>query len=260
MQAPMTIKQYVSQMRKIPGGRFTMGRTYKVKDERWVEAEVPAHPVEISPFRMGATPVTVGMWREYVRANGNLSMPSLPKWDWIDDHPVVNVTWNDIMGDDGRGGYCAWASRVCGTKLTLPTEARWEYVAKCGGNEIRPWGNKFDPNKLWCATANEKVLKTAPVVRSNRVFINTWGCSDLIGNVMQWCSDWYGPYSVPTRDRLGYMELSRNPEGAKSGSSRPVRGTAWSTDIEDWARSTFRIHSVQSLRDDNYGFRLVAPA
>ena len=32
MQAPMTIKQYVSQLQTIPGGRFTMGRTYEIED------------------------------------------------------------------------------------------------------------------------------------------------------------------------------------------------------------------------------------
>ena len=71
MQAPMTIKQYVSQMRMIPGGRFTMGRTYAIADHvEFGKDEVPAHPVEISRFRMGATPVTVGTWRPYVYSQG----------------------------------------------------------------------------------------------------------------------------------------------------------------------------------------------
>ena len=118
MQAPMTIKQYVSQMRKIPGGRFTMGRTYSIKDEfDYYDDEVPAHVVDISSFKMGGTLVTVGMWREYVRANKQLSMPKVPDWDWIDDHPVVNVTWNDIVGVDGTGGYCAYRPAVQAKKF-----------------------------------------------------------------------------------------------------------------------------------------------
>ncbi len=48
MQAPMTIKQYVSQMRKIPGGRFTMGRTYDVKDRLgFSNNELPAREVDV---------------------------------------------------------------------------------------------------------------------------------------------------------------------------------------------------------------------
>ena len=44
MQAPMTIKQYVSQMRKFPGGRFTIGLTYYVQDDaaRYID-ELPVH-------------------------------------------------------------------------------------------------------------------------------------------------------------------------------------------------------------------------
>ena len=98
MTAPLTVKQYVSQLQTIPGGRFTMERTYAIANEDVFKDEVPAHPVDISAFRLGATPVTVGMWREYVRANLSLSLLDAPVWGWIDNHAVVNVCWNDIMG------------------------------------------------------------------------------------------------------------------------------------------------------------------
>ncbi|MFM7323244.1 MAG: formylglycine-generating enzyme family protein, partial [Armatimonadota bacterium] len=142
--APL-LKDYVARMRPIPGGTFRMGSNQGGKEEK------PVHTVTLSPFRMGATPVTVGMWKEYCSATGT-SMPSTPAWGWLDDHPVVNVSWADIMGSDGKGGYCAWASEVAGFRLTLPTEAQWEYGARGGKEGLKyPWGNDFDGSKLWCS-------------------------------------------------------------------------------------------------------------
>jgi sulfatase modifying factor 1 len=250
MQAPMTIKQYVSQMRKIPGGRFTMGRTYKVKDERWVEAEVPAHPVDVSAFRLGATPVTVGMWREYLRVNSSLSMPEPPEWGWIDSHPMVNVSWNDIMGEDGKGGYCAWASRVSGVRLLLPTEAQWECAAKGGNDQKYPWGNEYDDSKLWCSVKTAKT-KTAPVVRSSNIYRNTYGLTDMVGNVWHWCSDLYAPYSsVSQTDPIGPRSTSDN--------DRCVRGGSWLSSNPDIFRCAFRIGDFPDGRSFNGGFRLSA--
>jgi formylglycine-generating enzyme required for sulfatase activity len=73
--------------------------------------EILVHRVTLSAFRMGATPVTVAIWKEYCAATGT-SLPIAPEWGFLDDHPVVNVSWNDIMGMDGTGGFCAWASDV----------------------------------------------------------------------------------------------------------------------------------------------------
>ena len=252
----MTIKQYVSQMRKIPGGRFTMGRTYSIKDvDGLFKEEVPAHPVDISPFRMGATSVTVGMWREYVRANSSLSMPEPPKWGWKDSHPMVNVSWNDIMGEDGKGGYCAWASRVSGVRLSLPTEAQWEFVAKCGKDYKYPWGNEYDDNKVWSSVKKSR-SGTAAVDRSNNVFVNKFGVSDLCGNVWEWCLDGYQPY-IKSFDRLGYVSVSKDPIG--NGQDKCYRGGSYFFSLPYIFRCAFRLSIRPDLR--NYfglGFRLSA--
>ena len=253
----MTIKQYVSQMRKIPGGRFTMGRTYYIKGEsKLYEEEVLAHPVDISPFRMGATPVTVGMWREYLRANFSLSMPEIPEWGWIDSHPMVNVSWNDIMGTDGKGGYCAWASRITGVRLSLSTEAQWEFVAKGGKDQVFPWGNVYDDSKVWSSV--KKIRSgTAAVDRLNNMFVNKFGVSDLSGNVWEWCLDGYQLY-VKSFDRLGYVSVPRDPVGA--GYAKCFRGGSWSLSNPDIFRCAYRDRVNPEGGDDTSGFRLVAPA
>jgi formylglycine-generating enzyme required for sulfatase activity len=263
MQAPMTIKQYVSQLRKIPGGRFTMGRTYKLKHESELfKDELPAHLVDISTFQMGATHVTVGMWREYVRANKQLSMPEVPDWDWIDDHPIVNVSWSDIMGRDGKGGYCAWASRVSGVRLSLPTEAQWEYAAKGGQRNLEyPWGNDWDPSKLWSSDPVTRT-RTAPVVRTNDVCESDYGIVDMAGNTNQWTYCVYEQYRAQKRDRLGYPLVQANPKkegaGVFANRLRVVRGGSWRWAHEFNLRCTSRYMHLRDSRLDDVGFRLSA--
>jgi sulfatase modifying factor 1 len=269
MQAPMTIKQYVTQMRKIPGGRFTMGRNYAVEGKLGLfekatlfENEIPAHPVDISSFKIGATLVTVGMWREYVRANKHLSMPEVPAWDWIDDHPIVNVSWNDIMGVDGLGGYCAWASRVGGLRLSLPSEAQWEYAAKGGKRDRKyPWGNTWDHNKLWCSS-RENRTSTAPVVRTSYMYKSEFGIVDITGNTLQWCYCADAQYRAPKRDRLGYPVVRANPKnegaGVLANRLRVLRGGSFDDGNPDYFRCASRIKLDPDLLNYGSGFRLSA--
>jgi formylglycine-generating enzyme required for sulfatase activity len=155
--------------------------------------EKPIHSVTLSAFRMGATPVTVAVWKEYCAATG-ATLPSAPTWGLLDNHPVVNVSWNDIMGSDGKSGYCAWASRVAGVSLILPSEAQWEYSAKDGKDSKYPWGNEFDVSKVW---GSNRMIRsgTADVCRTNNVFDNKFGVIDLCSNVWEWCLDGYQPYA-----------------------------------------------------------------
>jgi formylglycine-generating enzyme required for sulfatase activity len=212
--------------------------------------EKPKHTVKLSAFRMGATPVTVAVWKEYCYALG-IALPQAPSWGLLDDHPVVNVSWNDIMGSDGKGGFCAWASDIAGFRLTLPTEAQWEYAARGGvdGQEF-PWGNKYDDSKLWCSVKTAKT-KTAPVVRSSNIYRNTYGLTDMVGNVWHWCSDLYAPYSsVSQTDPIGPRSTSDNV--------RCVRGGSWNDYFPGIFRCALRFRINPDDRIDDFGFRLSA--
>ena len=243
-----------------------MGRTYslgsKLADDIFKD-DLPAHQVAVSSFRIGMTLVTVGMWREYLRANQSAKMPKIPEWgSWTDDHPMINVTWIDIMGSDEVSGYCGWASKVMGMNLSLPTEAQWEHAAKAGQNYRYPWGNGFERNKIWCSTVNEgDARKTAPVLRQNRMHLNPFGVTDMVGNVHQWCFDAYEPYVRDQQDRMGYTLVPTNPKvlGSVDVPPRVVRGSAWYDNGEINHRTTHRV----GLAPDypiNVGFRLVASA
>jgi formylglycine-generating enzyme required for sulfatase activity len=157
------------------------------------------------------------------------------------------------MCSDGKGGFCAWASDISGFRLTLPTEAQWEYAARGGvaGSEF-PWGNSFDRSKLWCSKKDfGDAGKTAPVVRSSNIYRNSFGLTDMVGNVWQWCSDLYGSYT-------GTEET--NPVGPPSTSDnlRCVRGGSWSISLPVNLRCANRISDSPDFRFLIFGFRLSA--
>ena len=239
------LRKYVESLRPIPAGSFQMGSTTGDPYEK------PVHRVTLSAFRLGATPVTVALWKEYCAATGT-ELPEAPAWGLLDDHPVVNVSWNDIMGVDGKGGFCAWASDIAGFRLTLPTEAQFEYASRGGkvGFEY-PWGNSFDDDsKLWCSKSTKRT-STAPVIRSYNIFENAYDLTDMSGNVYQWCSDYYGPYSGTSQN---------DPTGPSSTSDnvRCVRGGSWFHNFPDWFRCANRIGFSPDFWIVDNGFRLSA--
>ena len=206
------LKAYVESLRPIPAGTFQMGSGFGPNDEQ------PVHSVTLSAFRLGATPVTVAMWKEYCYATGtNLFRP--PPWGWIDDHPVVYVSYDLIIG---KGGFCAWASNVAGDSFSLPTEAQFEYASRGGNDGFEfPWGNTFDSSKLWSSTKSAgDAQMTAPVDRSFRIYRNAYGLTDMTGNVSQRCSDVLIAYTSGPK-----TNPARSP--SKSTNLMCVRGGSW---------------------------------
>jgi hypothetical protein len=95
----------------IPPGTFEMGCSEG--DEECFDDEEPRHTVRITKgFWLGQTPVTVGAYRRFVAATKR-EAPDKPGFEQTDEHPVVNVSWNDAAA------YRQWAGG------RLPTEAQW---------------------------------------------------------------------------------------------------------------------------------------
>jgi formylglycine-generating enzyme required for sulfatase activity len=191
------LRAYVESLRPISAGTFQRLRSTGDSDEK------PNDSIALSSFRLGAAPVGFGVWKEYCAATGT-ALPDAPLWGILDDHPVVNVSWNDIMGVDGNGGFCKWASAVSGLHLTLPTQVQFEYAA-CGsqsGVEC-PFVNTFC-NSSSCSMFN------APVTL----------LSDMSGTLWQWCSDQFGTDSV-----IGLNDT--NGTSSSFYNKRCVRGGSW---------------------------------
>jgi sulfatase modifying factor 1 len=240
------LEAYVKSLRSIPAGTFQMGSSVGYDDEK------PIHSVTLSAFRLGETPVTVAVWKEYCVARG-INLPVAPSWGFVDDHPIVNVSWTHIMGSDGTGGFIAWASDLAGFWLTLPTEAQFEYAARGGQNGLEyPWGNYFDDSKVW-SSVSVKRSRTAPVSRLSNIYRNAFALTDMSGNVSQWCFDLYGSYGSSARtDPIGPSST------VKSFQNSCVRGGSWLNDISVGFRCANRYRIHPDSRGNFLGFRLAA--
>ena len=236
-----------AEMVYVPAGEFLMGSTdaemeaafadasahFTGVKKEWFTDQEPQRSVYLDAYWIYKNDVTVAQYRKFCQANGK-EMPAAPNWGWKDDHPIVNVTWDDAKG------YCDWAG------VALPTEAQWEKAARSGDGRTYPWGNEWDPGKLWCSVG-EKRTSTTPV-GSYLAGASPYGCLDMAGNVWNWCADWYGNYS---------KDDTHNPKGPATGQFRVWRGGSWNGDYVPSFRSALRGNNDPTVRYDYDGFRCV---
>ena len=245
--------------------------------------EQPQHRVRITkPFYLGTYHVTRGQFRQFVVDTGYKTdaekgdTPSAFGWDpdakrfeynnrysWrkvgfeqTDEHPVVNVSWNDAVA------FCKWLSRKEGKTYRLPSEAEWEYACRAGtttryfsGDDpetLSTFGNVADatakakfPYWRYTLKASDGYMFTAPVGSFQP---NAFGLYDMHGNAWQWCADRYGAtyYAASPID---------DPTGPDSGDCRVLRGGSWGFRPYS-ARSAVRDRGMPVARNFNAGFRV----
>lgn len=242
----------------LPGGVFLMGDSFD--EGYPDDGESPVHSVEVSPFWLDATSVTNAQFARFVKETGYLTdaerfgtsavfhldvaapradilgrAAPIPWWlnvrgaNWQHpegalsdlstrlDHPVVHVSWSDASA------YADWAGK------RLPTEAEWEFAArsKLEGHRF-PWGNELTPDNEWQCNIwqgnfpyrNDSLdgfRTTAPARSFHR---NAYGIWNMIGNVWEWCADWFSASTYALRRG----EETSNPEGPLTGPGRVMRG------------------------------------
>lgn len=250
--------------RRIPAGKFKMG------SERETGAESPISPVDMEkPFWMGETEVTLEQYRrfdpEYLngwydmhykdQVRPGYNMDANPRF------PVIRVPWTRAME------FCRWLSEKTGKKVTLPTEAQWEYAARGGTDtdfffgerdaDFSAYANLGDvtlkelavsgvdpkpirnPNRFWDFVPrdekyNDGVLHLAPV-KSYKP--NAYGLYDMIGNAAEWTRSEYRPYPWKGSDGRNESLDARVPRVVRGGSwyDRPRRATAsWRWGYPGW--------------------------
>jgi len=250
----------------IPPGTFQMGCSFDdraCQNMKPFSNENPRHSVTISRgFWMGQTEVTVGAYRKYAKAIGKKSIKELvhaaPErfrdegFPQSDDHPVAFVAWEDAVQ------YCEWAGG------RLPTEAEWEYAARSGSKTAR-YGNLEDiawyadnsgQLRLNSSELEDRQLRNQ-ILRDNRNDThhvrgkapNDFGLYDMLGNVTEYCNDWYGGKYYDA-----CVEI--DPVGPSTGEYRVIRGGDFSN-RPLVVRVSWRSYMLLNHRFKSIGFRCV---
>ena len=229
---------------EIPAGKFTMGSP---AGEKGREADKEQVTVTLTkPFLLGKTEVTQGQFKN-VMGTAPWKLSQLVRAD--KDCTATYVDWNDATAFCQKLTFLERkAGKLkAGESYRLPTEAEWEYACRAGtttaysfGNDEEQlgeyaWfkGNAYDPGEEY---AHAVGLKKP----------NPWGLFDMHGNVLEWCSDYYG----------NALPGGTDPVGARRGSIRVDRGGSWGSLPGD-CRSAPRNNLFDpSRRFYNLGFRV----
>jgi len=142
------------------------------------------------------------------------------------------VDWSQAKGD------CEWAGK------RRPTEAEWEKAAR-GGTA----GPRYGELEAIAWYEGNSRGATHPVGMKQS---NAYGLYDMLGNVWEWCSDWFGE---------GYYQGApeREPAGPGSGQCRVLRGGSWYA-VTGVVRASARNWRHPDNRFDNRGFRCAGSA
>jgi sulfatase modifying factor 1 len=245
------------KMVAIPGGSFLMGSP---PDEPFhSEDEGPQREVSISPFFMGKIEVS---WDEYLAfykqtaSQGKTSDAYLNSGQQVDAISGPTAPWGAPDQGWGTGHmpaitmthhaaevYCEWLSSVTGKHYRLPTEAEWEYAAR--GGTTGPYYFDGDPGKY----VRKGIIRSIFGVDTSRIAShviyrenspgktlkpgitgeNPFGLVNMLGNVAEFCRDWYDPGTYGE-----YPEgVLSDPEGPPVGREHVVRGGSYRDGAEN---------------------------
>ncbi len=260
---------HIPRMVTVPPGRFFMGSPST--EEGHNEREEPRHVVRVGALEIGAHPVTVDAFAEFISETGHDMGDSAfglgddgwklrEGWGWLNpgfaqagDHPVTCVNWHDAMA------FIEWLNDRIGDgqgvgAFRLPSEAEWEYACRAGTDTPFSFGEtlstdraNYDGNFVYGGGKKSGVYlkRTTPV---GRFPANALGLYDMHGNVWEWCQDtWHENYKGAPPDGSPWVN--------GDNSRRVLRGGSW-INLPVYCRSACRIRNNASNRVSNAGFRL----
>ena len=245
------------EMIAIPDGSFNIGsldsESFRNPDEGLVKT------VKISKFWMGKTEIS---WNEYLAFFNATSSEGRKEFTkQMNDADVDAITgptppWG--APDQGWGKttrpaitmshyaaetFCKWLARVTGKTYRLPTEAEWEYACRAGTQgpyffegDPRDFSKNTFKNKLFgpdTTTINSYVIYS---INSNgkthlpsEVKPNPFGLLNMLGNVSEFCQDWYSPDTYVSYNEATIM----GPRVPADGLEHVIRGGSYKSDAAD---------------------------
>lgn len=250
------------RFRRIPAGSFIMGNNNGEQDER------PVSAVRIADdFWMAECEITNEQFARF-KPSHDSRFEHRSSWIFSEEYlgwplntpkqPVVRISWNEAIA------FCDWLSEQTGERVTLPTEAQWEYACRAGRDTPFSYGdletdfsrhaNMADLNlrKLadegWRPKAPDLVPRddrfndgSLVTTQVGRYLPNAWGLFDMHGNVSEWTRSGYLPYPYKVQGEAAL---------------KTVRGGSW-RDRPRRCQSSFRLPYAADQKVFNVGFRVV---
>ncbi len=252
------------EMVAIPGGEFTMGSPAGEPLRR--PDEGPQHRVRLNQIWMGKSEVRWKEWDVFYAQRGtpgkekedssytaDAATGPTPPYGSPDQgwgkgaQPAITITHHSAEV------YCEWLSSVTGKKYRLPTEAEWEYACRAGTTtpyffpgdpssfSTQSWWNrlvgaKMDPIGRFAEFQGDSDGRAHP---PSAMKPNPWGLLNMLGNVAEFCLDFYDPQAYAQYPADGAVE---NPRGPESGNEHVIRGGSYRSDAAD-LRSAARDHT-----------------
>jgi len=210
--------------------------------------------VSLSEFMIGATELTQKDFSEITGYN--------PSFHQGPDLPVENVSWWDAVRYcnlrslkeslepcyDLSTGECDYAKNG----YRLPTDAEWELADSLGGSPytletIHKYGNIGSSNSESLSVLKKELSENA-TKKVGSYPSNYYGVHDMLGNVWEWCGDYF--------NRVNDTPLPlKDPQGASWAPERLIRGGSFISLSGNWGRG-YRSCMRPDYRSRFTGFRL----
>ncbi len=261
--ADATGRERLQRLRWIPGGEFWMGSP---ADEPGRDDDELRHRVCISRgYWMFDSACPQWLWQSVMGRN--------PSYFVDPDRPVESVSWEDCQEFLERLNELLGV----GASFRLPSEAEWEYACRSGTESAlytggltlvgRNHGPELDLIAWYGGNSGvgydlERSVESSDWEEKQYEFSrsgsrgvklkvsNCWGMYDMLGNVWEWCGDWYEEYD---------MGQITDPVGASSGSARVIRGGGWFSNARS-VRAAYRDWSGPGGAGSHLGFRPLSAA
>ncbi len=224
---PEILAELEWNMVEVQGGEFKMGCTSdQIRD---CEAdERPTRNVSVADFKLSKFEVTQELWDAVMDTNVSFHQNCAKC-------PVENIRYGDVQV------FISKLNTFTGKNYRLPTEAEWEYAAR-GGNKAEAMVPALS-DMAWYGVNSGNETHEVGQLKPNDL-----GLYDMLGNVWEYCADWYDPayYSG--------QQLS-NLKGPSSGAEYVIRGGSYFSSANE-CRVANRNSVFPIMSHKSYGFRL----